>query len=305
MSIRPTFFAVFAPVVLVLTQCAHRESTIYYGKSDHTIASIAGSGGEERLFRHEIAHSMAFDPNAELIFKTAGGVSAVGLDGRQKFVFQGINGGQDLAVDPDRGHLYLLERLSSNLDFSRIRRCQVTGECDPAPIIDGILRGHDLAVDARRGKLYWTQIDQVGTYDRGIWQADLDGGNRTRVATSRQSKHVVVDVRTGRIYWEVQLGFGGPYEIWSVNPGKERNPKPVIQGIPREFRDLAVDARGRKIYWAQGEFGDGRRFDSVIKRSNLDGSQVETVIAFPDGGPYASSLEVGFRPDEPEAVSGN
>lgn len=59
--------------------------------------------------------------------------------------------------------------------------------------------------------------------------------------------------------------------------------------------------RGRKLYWAQGEYVGGRRFDSVIKRSNLDGSHIETVIAFPDGGPYGYSLEVGFRPGEQEA----
>jgi hypothetical protein len=106
-----------------------------------------------------------------------------------------------------------------------------------------------------------------------VFSANPDGSDRKVIVTGcRMPDGVVVDVEAGHIYW---TNMGNP----SKNDGSiERadldgqNRKTIVpEGGTFTPKQLHLEEKGGKLYWCDRE---GMR----VMRSNLDGSQIETLV---------------------------
>ena len=100
-----------------------------------------------------------------------------------------------------------------------------------------------------------------------------DGSNRSTIVTDcRNCDGIVVDVEAGHIYW---TNMGVP----SLNDGSieradidgQNRSTIVPQGATRTPKQIHLDKKNGKLYWCDRE---GMR----VMRSNLDGSQIETLV---------------------------
>src|SRR5881396_3370401 len=121
---------------------------------------------------------------------------------------------------------------------------------------------------AATGRLFYLQAS-----GGRIHSANADGSDRKVIVTGcRMPDGVVVDVEAGHIYW---TNMGNP----SKNDGSiERadldgqNRKTIVpEGGTFTPKQLHLAKKGGKLYWCDRE---GMR----VMRSNLDGSQIETLV---------------------------
>jgi DNA-binding beta-propeller fold protein YncE len=205
------------------------------------------------------------------------------------------------------GTLYFSQIFNPTLsDGGMARGSTAGGAFTPLADVGGGLRG--AAVDATNGKLYWTDVD-----NDEIVRADLDGGNPVAIVTNADilmqfPLRIVVDPAGGKIYWGdsstpgiyranldgsnpalwIATNFAGGLFIdldhgklyWTSLDGvgttrviERANlngslPENLVAG--EEPADVAVDPAGGKVYWTDF-VGD------AVKRSNLNGSNVETL----------------------------
>jgi hypothetical protein len=118
------------------------------------------------------------------------------------------------------------------------------------------------------GRLFVLELSE----DR-VLSMDPDGANRKVIATGcRYPDGVVVDVEAGHVYW---TNMGVP----NLNDGSieradidGRNRRTIIpQGVTFTPKQLHFEKASGKLYWSDRE---GMR----VMRSNLDGSQIETLV---------------------------
>jgi sugar lactone lactonase YvrE len=100
-----------------------------------------------------------------------------------------------------------------------------------------------------------------------------DGSDsRTLVTGCRLPDGIVVDVESGHLYW-TDMGVpnrnDGKIERADLDGGNRRTIIP--EGATFTPKQLTLDRKSRKLYWSDRE---GMR----VMRSNLDGSQIETLV---------------------------
>ena len=120
--------------------------------------------------------------------------------------------------------------------------------------------------------IYWTDW---GT--NRIQRANLDGSNvQTLVSRGLVSPNgIAVDVAGGKMYW---TDFGTD-RIQRANLDGSNVQTLVSRGLENPA-EIALDVTGGKMYWTDfGEQGTGARYGKEnIKRANLDGSNIETLV---------------------------
>jgi len=142
--------------------------------------------------------------------------------------------------------------------------------------------------------VYWisetTSRIRRGTYD----------GSMTEDVASNAATPSGFDIAGGRIYWVTTTWTGGILESSELD-GSDR--KTLVREENR-LGDVAVDAKRGKIYWTSlpesplslvdpGEGSEDRTWDGGIRRANLDGSNVETLVEYPSGSAaYADRIVV-------------
>ena len=118
-----------------------------------------------------------------------------------------------------------------------------------------------------------------------VYSMNPDGSDsRTLVTGCRLPDGIAVDLEKGHLYW---TDMGVP----NLNDGKieradldGRHRKTIIpEGATYTPKQLHLDTRHRKLYWADRE---GMR----VMRSNLDGSQIETLVESGRGDEDRSDL---------------
>lgn len=125
-------------------------------------------------------------------------------------------------------------------------------------------------------RIYWT--NQVGTPK--VEQSCFWGGSTTAVLPSLGpggnccAIGIDIDFDTEKIYW-MDGYYGGPISRMNLD-GTGLEVLTYTVGIGN---GIAVDHRGGKIYWT--EYGGSG--SSVIRRAELDGSNVETLLTTMDG----------------------
>ncbi len=195
---------------------------------------------------------------------------------------------------------------------SDVRRYQILRMAPDGSNVQVLVSGvdaSDLGIDVARRKLYWAH------HDRDIMRANLNGSSVEVLLEGMPSPYgLALDVAGQRVFWTNQLGnprvqsatLSGA-DVRALVPGKAqfmigiavdavnealywmdgyyggsvvrasidgRNPK-LIATTVGIATGIAVDPVGGKIYWT--EYGNGPH-DDVVRRANLDGSNVETLF---------------------------
>ena len=126
-----------------------------------------------------------------------------------------------------------------------------------------------VAVDVDGGKLYWTYETPEGGK---IQRADLlDGGNVETLITDVGSPvEIEVDASDGKIYFVSRTD--GIFRADLDGTGQE-----LLVPLPR-CTGLALDVPDGKMYWTNAG-------DDLVQRANLDGTEVEDLVAMIDLNP--------------------
>jgi hypothetical protein len=121
----------------------------------------------------------------------------------------------------------------------------------------------------RSGRLFFLELSGGRIHSSNPDGSDL----KTIVADCRLPDGIVVDVEAGQIYWTNMGSIGhddGSIERADLDG---RNRVVIVpQGITHTPKQIHLDKAGSKLYWCDRE---GMR----VMRANLDGSQVETLVA--------------------------
>ena len=154
-------------------------------------------------------------------------------------------------------------------DWSRgtISRTNLDGSGRVEPLVSGLDNPLGLALDVTRRKMYWTDYEFFEDESGKVQRANLDGsGVETLVTGLDGLRGIALDVAGGKMYWTSSDG------IWSANlDGTEVKTLNTDWGASGS-RGIALDIAGGKMYWAND-------WTSTIRRANLDGSGVETLVS--------------------------
>ncbi|MFL9920371.1 3-hydroxyacyl-CoA dehydrogenase [Paraburkholderia fungorum] len=132
------------------------------------------------------------------------------------------------------------------------------------------ISGTNVSADATRsGRLFFLELSGGRIHSINPDGSDL----KTIVADCRLPDGIVVDVNAGQIYW-TNMGSIGLHDGSIERADLDGKNRVVIvpQGVTHTPKQIHLDKEGGKLYWCDRE---GMR----VMRANLDGSQVETLVA--------------------------
>jgi DNA-binding beta-propeller fold protein YncE len=238
---------------------------IYWADSGYILRADRDGGMDEVLVISGTSLSLAVDP---LAGKMYGGMdqslSRYDLDGSngENIPLAYLGGGVNhIAVDPIRQKVYWNEG-------SRETLFRANYDGSGVEDLKSFDSPHGIALDLVNGKIYLGDI-------RGIHRGNIDGTG-FELLFSEETNHpedLAVDPIGGKVYWaderahgirRANLDLSGVENVISYPTG----PVPHLAGI-------AVDPFEGKMYWTED-------FDNVslnrIRRANLDGSAVETLL---------------------------
>ena len=138
----------------------------------------------------------------------------------------------------------------------------------------------DIALDLVAGKLYWTD-----PYGRVIRRSNADGSDVEDLLTELEEPPVEIafDREGGKVYWSIVYDFGSSRQSYGGLLRANLDGFGMERVLERaEVFGFTLDLHGRKVYWT-----DAR---GTIQRADLDGSNVEDLIAPPARAPYAVAL---------------
>lgn len=228
-------------------------------------------------------------------------------DGTLTDIIQGPDIPRGVAVDKAGGKIYWSEGWAH-----RIKRANLDGS-GVEVIVDNSSNVYstplDLELDLKGQKIYWTDPGQ-----KRVFRADLNGANLQQVAKGGAALGVTLDLDRGKVYFTEGAGLSDQ-RILSVNPdgsgltvlfdkaalpnrdlmdievagdklywinGKEvercnldGSGRGVLIGGLAGPRGLEIDRNANKIYWTED--------NNKIRRANLDGTGVETILTGPNG----------------------
>ena len=155
---------------------------------------------------------------------------------------------------------------------------------DLEPAVGGTAVGEDTL-----SHIYWTDIISTGfrKYSSKIKRASLDGSNiETLFSIENNISNPALDVNRGKICWTENIFVRDRERIRCANLDGSNIETLFI--TKNNISDLALDVDGGKIYWVDQiywtddvddnfEGGDSAR-GHKIRRANLDGSNIETLI---------------------------
>ncbi|MFM9997244.1 MAG: PQQ-binding-like beta-propeller repeat protein [Phycisphaerales bacterium] len=192
-----------------------------------------------------------------------GFIKRVNADGSDLQTLLPIGGGlRGLAVDAAGGRMYWCD-----VTNFAIRRAKLDGSDVQDLVTSGLQFPSVIKVDPASGKVYWG--DQLA---EGIERADLDGQNREPVVSTAFHRGIALDMVNGKIYWSRDITmFRGDVRRANLDGSGQEI---VVSTTLPEFKPsaLALDIAGGKIYWTDYVV-------DVVQRSNLNGSNIETLFS--------------------------
>lgn len=188
------------------------------------------------------------------------------LDGANPTVILDATHADDLALDRDGGRLWWVTGdatlLNANLDGT-----------DTRTVLDGLPSIYALALDIPTGSVYWN--NQVG--EPKIQRACMDGTGIEEVLPGGECCMIglALDPVDRYLYW-MDGYYGGPVSRMAIGTTTPE----VIGTTVGIANGIDVDHAAGKVYWT--EYGNGPD-DDVVRRANLDGSALETLLTAADG----------------------
>ena len=177
-----------------------------------------------------------------------------------------------LALDVAEGKMYWTDwGTGPDLGTAKIQRVNLDGS-NIEDVVIGLDKPFGLALDVAGGKVYWTD-----TFAAKIQRANLDGSNIETLALVTASPWgLALDLYGDKMYWT------GGAKIQRANLDGS-NIETLVTTEEDEVGisgDLALDVAGGKMYWTGSRGIRGRtEWPAGISRANLDGSNVETLVA--------------------------
>ena len=238
-----------------------------------------------------IPRSITLDVDAGKMYWTqigfSAGIQRANLDGSniENLVEMGLfDPAVSIALDVDAGKMYWTQVGFSmgiqraNLDGSNIEDL-VEMDLFSGSIPDGI------ALDVAAGKMYWTDTG-LGKIQR----ANLDGSNVEDLVTGLDgTRGIALDVSGGKMYWTDWI----THKIQRANLNGSNVQDLVTTGLDSPW-GIALDVAGDKMYWVHGEWNADTEtyINGKIQRANLDGSNVEDLIATGVDNPISIALSI-------------
>lgn len=178
-----------------------------------------------------------------------------------------------IAIDTLGGKMYWTDP-----NNNKIQRANLDGSAIEDLVTTSISYPRAIALDVTAGKMYWTDRGL-----QGIYRADLNGSNRQTLLAnlSLNPEGLALDLPNQKMYFTIQGRTG--VNRANLN-GSQLEEVVLTFGI---IDQLTLDLDNKKIYWSQ--------FSAGIQRSNLDGTNVETVLAdsLANDGGIALDLKAG------------
>jgi hypothetical protein len=150
------------------------------------------------------------------------------------------------------GRLFVLE-----LSGGRIHSMNPDGS-DRKIIVTNCRLPDGIVVDADAGHIYWTNMGIPNRDDGSIERADLDGGNRRVVVPlgiTHTPKQIHLEKDNGKLHWcdregmrVMRANLDGSHVETLVETGRGDEDR---RDETRWCVGIAVDPKGRKIYWTQ------------------------------------------------------
>jgi Low-density lipoprotein receptor repeat class B len=192
------------------------------------------------------------------------GIERSGFDGSQAETLQLQPTGFDdgVAVDVRDGAMYW-----TDTNASVIWRANLNGTNAQIVVDDFGWEPLGIALDLANGKMYWNDSE-------GIKRANLEGGGQELLTKGSAGGFIALDLVAQRMYW-VSAGA-----IKSAAMKANPTVTDLVTGQAGSF-GLAVDHGGRELYWLAL---NSKKKLVLIRRSNLDGSEVETIVERPGEG---------------------
>ncbi len=206
----------------------------------------------------EILFADVFNPTFDDGFIRRGDVSV----GAATIVHNPGGGLRGLAVDQASGKMYWCD-----VNNFAIRRANLDGTGQEDVINSGLQFPSVIKIDSAAGKFYWG--DQTA---ETIERADLDGNNRELVIFTPFHRGLAIDSAGGKVYWSTSITmFRGDIRRSNFDGS---NLEFVVTTTLPEFKPsaIALDLAGGKIYWTDYVV-------DVVQRSNLDGSNIQTLYS--------------------------
>lgn len=263
-------------------------------------AGIDGSGRDTLLSELSAFNNLVISgPDEKMFWVSSGDIYIADLDGANTRKFIETNSVIDLTIDAENRRLYWTEPGAIrriNTDRTQIQDLITSNVEDP----------DHLSIDPDAGKMYW--VNGGFNSDRIKW-ANLDGSQNMDLITNLdQPLNLTLNRRTGKIYWreggsfatllkrsnkdgsrvETVVEDGSGIQSFFVSEKKDlmfwsardifsaaSDGSNAVEIVNEDWQSysLAADPGTEKIYWFTVD--DDHH---VIKRSNYDGSSVETVI---------------------------
>jgi hypothetical protein len=135
---------------------------------------------------------------------------------------------------------------------------------------------YGLGLDAANATMYWTDFLR-----RTIERSGLDGSNRVVVFNDNniQPGSLALDLAGSRLFFEHRGDGGapeGPKDKISFVNLNGSGLQTIITGLV-QLNGIAIDPVAQKLYYV--DLGFNALNDTVIRRANLDGSGVETLLS--------------------------
>ena len=171
------------------------------------------------------------------------------------------------AVDPATP---LLQMYWTDWGTETIQRANLDGS-NVEILVSGV-NSSGLALDVAEGKMYYSTRGK-------IQRANLDGSNVETLVTGVNSSGLALDVTEGKIYWTERSEHrirradlnGSNIEILAGGHGQSR----AVLRVSAPY-GFALDTAWNKMYWTDIS-------TETIQRADLDGSNVETLVAGVNG----------------------
>ena len=177
-----------------------------------------------------------------------------------------ISGLFSLALDVDKSEVYWTAINSDRVSFI-IQRANLDGNQIESVLTpeDGVVAANHIDLDPSERFMYWSHFTENGS----IHRASMDGGPPESILPNAFSSGLAVDSVAKKIYWtQDDVIYRGVMRADLDGSNAERV---VVESDDTLPSGIALDLVGQKMYWTDSML-------NLIKRANLDGTEVEHVL---------------------------
>jgi DNA-binding beta-propeller fold protein YncE len=197
------------------------------------------------------------------------GIERAGLQGGGLETLQTeLSGYEDgLALDTAAGKMYFTDTAASVISSANL------DGADTQIVLDDF--GQEplgIALDLANQKMYWT--DRLG-----VKRANLNGGEEELLLAGHARGFIALDLAARKMYW-------ADWPSGTINAAAMARGGTVTEIVSKQPAPfgIAVDPVGGKVYWLELNLGNRKRERDAIRRANLAGGEIQTLIERPGAG---------------------